>query len=305
MSLLHRDAHSVTASWHESARSKLGARFEELAAADQALREVEREGAEARGLQDLIRWGNTGPQSSSYDGKTGQSRTRSAGVDQNCIPLDEKIRLLDQILNGAWALGEPGGRYQRAVRAFEIWVRQVSEIRAAQRTGDIDGLLARGGACTGFELEDNQQEGEIGFFVSDLDTSAWKRDHAGLVRVLEGWRRTLAQLGDVDTEADEDKDEGKGNKRVKKSSRSTTPPPEDSKGNKSQSGLARTLQGCRSLVHGMLAELTMMEQIELDALAVEEEWMERMEAHMRAEEEAESRQKTRTDDVPPWKLLPS
>lgn len=222
-------------------------------------------------------------------------------MDQNTIPLDEKIRLLDQVLNGAWALGEPGGRYQRAVRAFEDWVRQVSEIRAAQRTGDVDGLLSRSGACSGFELEDDHQDGEIGFFVSDLDTSAWRRDHTGLVRVLEGWRRTLAQLGDVDTDEDEDR----GNRRVKKGGRTATPPPEDSKGNKSQSGLARTLQGCRSLVHGMLAELTMMEQIELDALAVEEEWMERMEAHMRAEEEAESRRRTRTDDVPPWKLLPS
>ncbi|KAI0434052.1 hypothetical protein F5Y09DRAFT_297053 [Xylaria sp. FL1042] len=279
LSLLHREAHGVSTSWHASARSKLGVRFQELVAADEALRALEREGAEERGLEDLVRWGNA-------SGIRGDDSDRRNGDKNNKLPLDEKIRLLDQILNGAWALGEPGGRYQRTVRAFEDWASQVAEIRAVQRGGDMNGLLARSGG----------REEEVGIFVSELDASAWKRDHAGLVRMLEGWRRTLDQLGHVDADSDDE-----GNASSKKSENETST--SDTKRNKPLSGLARTLRGCRSLVRDMLAELKVMEQIELDALAAEEEWMEQMEERLGVEEEADASGRRRTEDVPPWKLL--
>ncbi|KAI1128522.1 hypothetical protein F5Y10DRAFT_240275 [Nemania abortiva] len=287
LSLLHREAHAVSASWHASARSKLGARFKEVAAADRALRAAERERAEARGLGDLIRWGDAGPEEVGEDRGRGDAKSRTRNGNQSKLSLDEKVQLLDQVLNGAWALGEPGGRYQRVVRAFEEWAALVAEIRAAQRGGDIDGLLARGSG-SGFESGEGE---EIGIFVSDLDASAWKRDHAGLVRVLEGWRRTLGQLGTVDDDGDQTSGEngsrGSGTKETKL---------------KPRSGLARTLSGCRGLVHGMLAELRVMEQIEMDALAAEEQWMEMMEARLQADGEDDSRSK-RSADVPPWKLL--
>ncbi|KAI0448724.1 hypothetical protein F5B21DRAFT_496653 [Xylaria acuta] len=289
LSLLHREAHGVSASWHASARSKLGARFKELAAADRALRAAEREGAEARGLRDLIRWGNAGPEHE--NGGTDGDRRNSG--DRERLPLDEKIQLLDQVLNGVWALGEPGGRYQRAMHAFEDWALRVAEIRAAQRGGDIDGLLARGGGGGGFGIgngEEEEEEEELGIFVSDLDASTWKRDHAGLVRILEGWRRTLAQLGHVEADEPGSVEDGTG---------------ETGGGNKPLSGLARTLRGCRSLVRDMLAELRAMEQIERDALAAEEDWMEQMEARLRAEEKEHGSRRRRTEDVPPWKLLVS
>ncbi|KAI0105408.1 hypothetical protein GGR51DRAFT_519186 [Nemania sp. FL0031] len=304
LSLLHREAHAVSASWHASARSKLGARFREVAAADRALRTAEREGAEVTGLADLIRWGDAGPDSSA-GGKGGGG---SGGVVQRRkLPLDEKVQLLDQVLNGAWALGEPGGRYQRVVRAFEDWVATVAEIRAAQRGGDIEGLLARGsGSCSDFGPQNGNRERErerkgeekeeIGIFVSDLDAGAWKRDHAGLVRMLEGWRRTLAQLGTIDDD-DNDDDDGGEDRGGGDDDRGA-----NAKGNKPRSGLARTLGGCRGLVHGMLAELKAMEQIEIDALAAEEEWMEHMEARLKADGEDDSRSR-RSADVPPWKLL--
>lgn len=327
LSLLHREAHEVTASWHASAKSKLGTRFEELAAADQALRETEREGAEARGLRDLIRWGNASPERGSPGGGNGgrstkakakakakSARARAAGDDgPDKLSLEEKIQLLDQVLNGAWALGEPGGRYQRVLRAFEDWAVLVAEIRAAQRGGDIEGLLARGGG-----VGEEEEEGEVGIFVGDLDASAWKRDHAGLVRVLEGWRRTLAQLGTVDADpgdgggGEEDERPGKGRNGALAAGDADA----DAEKSKplSSSGLARTLQGCRGLVDGMLAELRTMEQIELDALAAEEAWMALMEERLRADEEegGEARRatttarrtaRTTTGDVPPWKLL--
>ncbi|KAI1113345.1 hypothetical protein F5Y14DRAFT_212360 [Nemania sp. NC0429] len=322
LSLLHREAHEVTASWHASARSKLGARFAELAAADRALREAERQGAEARGLQDLVRWGNAGPDERDIPGaaRGGRARAKSArggggggGDVRERLSLEEKIQLLDQVLNGAWALGEPGGRYHRVLRAFEDWAVLVAEIRAAQQGGDIDGLLARG----------DGEEGEVGVFVGDLDADAWKRDHAGLVRVLEGWQRTLAQLGTVDADGGEEEEEEKENERAIGKGRNKPPAasnakaeevgPETSNPGPPSSGLARTLRGCRSLVDGMLAELRVMEQIELDALAAEEAWMELMEEKLRAEEdeavdEAESKRRKkkttrRTGDVLPWKLL--
>ncbi|KAI0857238.1 hypothetical protein F4860DRAFT_490408 [Xylaria cubensis] len=288
LSLLHREAHSVSASWHASARSKLGARFRELAAADQELRAVERESAEARGLRDLIRWANASPEKE--NGGTDGDRK---GREQERLPLDEKIQHLDQVLNGVWALGEPGGRYQRAVRAFEDWALRVAEIRAAQQGGDIDGLLARGGGG-GFGIGNGgEEEEELGVFVSDLDASAWKRDHAGLVRILEGWRRTLAQLGHVETDEPES---------VKNGRKKETGGDAETKGDKPPSGLARTLCGCRSLVRDMLAELKVMELIERDALGAEEDWMEQMEERLRAEEKDSSRRR-RTGDVPPWKAL--
>ncbi|KAI1437743.1 hypothetical protein GGR50DRAFT_24157 [Xylaria sp. CBS 124048] len=296
LSLLYREAHATTASWHESARSKLKQRFEDVSAADQELRATERDAAEARGLQDLVSWGNMSPESpSSERTKSSSKKKKGKGTaeDESAsskIPLDERIRLLDQVLNGVWALSEPNSRYQRAVRAFEEWASQAAEIRAAQRAGDVDALLDQG---------DEEEEG-FGIFVSDLDTSAWKRDHAGLVRMLEGWRKTIAQLGTVDGDdgdlepGDEDEDEdgngnGKGNG-------------EGVRDGASPSGLARALRGCRCLVRDMLAELEMMELMERDALAAEAEWMEVVGTQL-STNEADSRRRGGADDVPPWKLL--
>lgn len=345
LSLLHREAHEVTASWHASARSRLGTRFNELAAADQALREIEREGAEARGLRDLIRWGNASPERDPSSGGNGirgararAKSTRGTGKDAGSdgrekLSLEDKIQLLDQVLSGAWALGEPGGRYQRVLCAFEDWAVLVAEIRAAQRGGDIEGLLARGSGGS------DEEEGEVGLFVGDLDASAWKRDHAGLVRMLEGWQRTLAQLGTVEADpSDEEEEVGENERKAAGKGRKGAPVASDGDAEKDagagaekekemgkplSSGLARTLQGCRSLVDGMLAELRIMEQIELDALAAEEAWMEFMEEKLRADEEEDededelkrrkrrsgtttttsARWTRRTGDVLPWKLL--
>jgi hypothetical protein len=52
----------------------------------------------------------------------------------------------------------------------------------------------------------------------------------------------------------------------------------------------------------MLAELDMMEQVERDALAAEEEWIEKMEARLRVADDEGSRHRS-TEDAPPWKML--
>jgi hypothetical protein len=239
-----------------------------LSAADEELRARERAGAELRGLQDLVRWGRT----STRDCSTNQSKGLS---------LDEKVQVLDQVLNGLWILGESGGRYQRAVHAFEEWAYRVAQMLEAQRCNDIDMLLAdsAGGIVTSRGDDDDGGPEEPVIFVSDLDVGSWKGDHAGLTRMLEGWRRMLDQLGDVGSDSDSDtscqagpRTEG-GKQELKEGSRK-----------KASSGLSRMLRGCRSLVHDMLAELKIMEEIERDALTVEEQWMEVTEARLRAEQ---------------------
>lgn len=90
---------------------------------------------------------------------------------------------------------------------------------------------------------------EVGF-ISELD-SAWKDEASLMARKLDSWRRQLGQLeGGV---FDDDKGEGQ-----------------------KTSSLVRLLSGCRNQVHGMLAELDLMEQIERDALAQETAWIRRM-----------------------------
>lgn len=79
-------------------------------------------------------------------------------------------------------------------------------------------------------------------FVSELD-AAWKDDCAGLARRLDECRRMLRDFGSA--------------------------PDEPS----SQSGLAVVLHACQTLINDMLAELHLMEQMEREAVAEENDWV--------------------------------
>jgi hypothetical protein len=85
-------------------------------------------------------------------------------------------------------------------------------------------------------------------FVSELDAS-WKNECGGLARRLDECRRMLRDLGDGPASLGGDDD------------------------NNNKSSLAVILAACRRLVLDMLAELDMMEQMERDALAQENEWV--------------------------------
>lgn len=89
-------------------------------------------------------------------------------------------------------------------------------------------------------------QGGQNLFIGELDAS-WKDDCSGMMRRLEGWRRQLRYVGE---------------------------PPEDEGTDKSS--LRRMLDGSRALVHDMLSELTLMEEIEQEALAREDQWIEKM-----------------------------
>ncbi|KAK6952884.1 hypothetical protein Daesc_005181 [Daldinia eschscholtzii] len=224
LSLLHRDAAAVDSEWRSSAREKLGARFARLVADNEALVKLERHGVEARNIAALVRWGKSSSGNSNSNGRSG-------------LGLEEKIQILDEVLNGVWQLGEPGGRYQRVVASFEAWAERMASIISAQRSGDVDGLIAGG------EVR----------FLGDLDRT-WARDCESLLRKLEGWRAALRDLGDVDGHDSYD-------------SRDPALP---------DSGLARMVGGARALVQDMLAELKVMGEIERDAARTENEWITRM-----------------------------
>lgn len=208
--LLHRDADAVMAEWHDSARERLGHRFAELAGADAEVGKEEAEAEEAGNLAALAAWGG---------GKG----------------LEDKVQTLDSIISGVWSLGEPGGRYARAVRQFEKWVgRMVQSVEARRKAGGLGALM-----------EDDKVA-----FVGELDP-AWKDEVASMTRKLDLWRRQLGQLGNGLPDGGDDEEQ-------------------------QRSSLARILSGCRAQVGDMLAELSVMEQIERDAISQETAWIRRM-----------------------------
>jgi hypothetical protein len=86
-------------------------------------------------------------------------------------------------------------------------------------------------------------------FLADLDGS-WKEDHASAVRRLDGWRRQLREMGG--------------------------PPEAEDADSGLRSNLGRMLSGSQELIHTVLAELSLMEEMEQEALLREDEWVERM-----------------------------
>ncbi|KAI2470399.1 hypothetical protein F4781DRAFT_390807 [Annulohypoxylon bovei var. microspora] len=242
LSLLHRDAAAVDGEWHASARQKLGIRFARLANDNDALLGLERQGIEARNVAALARWGNPGA--------------------RNGLGLEEKVQILDEVLNGVWQLGEPGGRYARVVVGFEAWAERMASIVIAQRSDNVDVLV----------------EGDEVLFLGELE-AGWKHDCISLQRKLEGWRAALRELGDVDFPA--------------------TSNPDTESELESEPSLVRMVDGCRALVHDMLSELALMAQIERDAARAEEEWIER--TNKAIEDEDDDTPAARAY-VPLWKL---
>lgn len=173
--------------------------------------------------------------------------------------LDEKIQLLGDILTGLWALSEPGGRHGRAVRRFERWadgVRQVEEARAGS-----------GAAATLLQSQD-------ALFIDGLDAT-WKDECAAMTRRLRDWRSHLQDIDDLapsaqaqaaDTEEEEEEEEEEEGAEG------------DSRGASrgGSSNLEILLAGARSLSQDMLEELRVMESMEREALAREDEWVEKM-----------------------------
>ncbi|ROT35708.1 hypothetical protein SODALDRAFT_352625 [Sodiomyces alkalinus F11] len=250
--LLHRDAPATHASWHASARRALEARHADLALHNRQVSDAEVEVVERANVATLLAWGGTGA---------------ATGVGT----LEQKIQVLDAVLTGLWGLDSPGGRYARVARRFERWCdRMVGADALRQRISSQDHddafllLLGLGEAGNGTGNGNGTAVEDGHVLVGGLD-DAWKDDVAGLVRRLDGWRRQLHHLGDaprIDGAAGaasaHENSAGDGGKQEMVSS------------------LCRILEGCRSLVGDMLAELAIMEDIERAAVENETDWIRRM-----------------------------
>jgi len=94
--------------------------------------------------------------------------------------LEEKVGLLDGVLGAVWGMGEKGGRYNRVVRRFEIWMEGVRDVVTSRD----------GGVGKGMDVE----------FVSDLD-AGWKGECEGLARKLGECRDVIGVLGRVEGES--------------------------------------------------------------------------------------------------------
>lgn len=163
--------------------------------------------------------------------------------------LEERTQALDAVVSGVWALSEPGGKYARVVRRFERWVERVMDLEEARDSGAL-GMLARarGSNSIGFDSSTGSGSGgmEEALFLQDLDP-AWTDDCASMTRRLEEWQDQLGGgLGPAE------------------------------QGSGSSNSLVRMLDGARSLVGDMLAELGAMEEIRQAARAREEAWIEAM-----------------------------
>ena len=257
LSLLHRDAGATAADWHESAQQKLGSRFEELVQAERALGGRERDGVEGRNAAVLVRWG------------AAQASTEVVGG------LEEKVQMLDQVVNGVWRFGEPGGRYARVVEEFENWAGRLQGIMEARRKGDVNSLL--GGGCDGVE------KGDV-LFIGDLE-NRWRDECPSLVRKLEEWRRMLRHLGPAP-------DRGNGPTVMTEESVDS--------GDSQNSSLAKILDGCTSMVDDMLAELALMEQMVREAIRAEDDWIEAMNKELNLGNEKDTPSDT---SAPLWKMV--
>ncbi|KAK3340447.1 hypothetical protein B0H65DRAFT_559649 [Neurospora tetraspora] len=164
---------------------------------------------------------------------------------------EEKIQALDEVVSGVWAMSEPSSSSSSSssgitMGKFEVWAERAARILEERRSAADDEESG------GLKLDAN---GEVEM-VGGLDVD-WKNECVALGRRLEEWRRMLGELGGVVEDI-----EGGMNEREEKE--------ED------ESALDRILSGFGSLVDNMLAELEVMEQIEREAVAEENEWVRRM-----------------------------
>lgn len=244
----------AVAAWRASARERLRGRFEEAARAEADARSAEAEAVFCRAAEALRRWA-----AGSCDGGTG-----------GCGGLEGRVAVLDGVVDGVWKVAEPGGRFERVVRGFEKWARRAERVVEGRRKAMSDG---DGNSSSSTSSEEEKEEeakekvesGELELeleLIGEMD-AAWKDECGALVRRLDEWRRKLCELGDVPWEEEEEEEEEK----------------EGGQGGRAGQGpssLARILAGCRALVHGMLAELSLMEQIEREAAAEEMRWVREM-----------------------------
>lgn len=216
--------------WEISAKEKLGRRFEDLVQRDRESGEREREEIGRLNTEALRRW-------------------KDVGVPG--LGLGEKIRILSEVLSGAYGICDgKGARYNKIVRTFE---------RFLERTQDVLDLRERNGS----EVKEEEEEEEE-MFIEPMP-SEWKDEIFHVERKLQGWKADLESLGNPDSYTCNNEAQG----------RVTT----------ARSTMSIILEKLSEAVEGMLAELSMMRSLEDEIMRREEEWIEKMN---RNDDESES-----------------
>ncbi|KAK4175225.1 hypothetical protein QBC36DRAFT_379515 [Triangularia setosa] len=121
LSLLHSSAGEVKRQWEDSAYNKLREKFERVVEQEKEVLKLENRSVESKAVKELLDWGK---------GRGG---------------LEERVRVLDEVLGSIWALTEPythnhkGGRYIRLVKQFERWLNGAEQILSSRARGETEG----------------------------------------------------------------------------------------------------------------------------------------------------------------------
>ena len=143
-------------------------------------------------------------------------------------------------------LGTPGWGLEEKMQVLDevitgLWILGDSGGKYGRVVRRFERWLIRCQNILEARADDEGLEDDEIVFLEDLD-AGWKDDCLILGRKLESWRDHLKNLGTLDL----------------------------------GSSLAVIVDGCRSLVSGMLMELGVMAQIERDAMSMEAEWIKSM-----------------------------
>ncbi|KAE9379200.1 hypothetical protein N431DRAFT_434208 [Stipitochalara longipes BDJ] len=173
-----------------------------------------------------------------------------AVVDKNELLVQLEVEETGKINAAAlkrWKdLGTPGWGLDEKIQVLDevisgVWIMGDSGGKYGRVARKFEKWLIRCQDILGARAHDEELEDDEVVFFEELD-AGWKDECLVLCRKLESWRDQIRNLGAVD----------------------------------SGSSLAVVVDGCRNLVSGMLMELSVMAQIERDAMSMEAEWIKSM-----------------------------
>ncbi|KAK0748655.1 hypothetical protein B0T21DRAFT_447339 [Apiosordaria backusii] len=179
LSLLHSSAGTVTQQWEDSAYDKLRARFEDVAGQEDEVLKLENRTVESIAVKELLDWGK---------GRGG---------------LEERVRVLDEVLGAVWVLTEPcghghkGGRYVRLVRQFERWLGRAEGILSSRQRGETAGEELIGDVGEGWGEEVASVRRKLGGLRGELLLN-------GVGELVEGMGREIEVMEVVEREVREE-----------------------------------------------------------------------------------------------------
>ena len=115
--LLHRHSDQVRAEWSQSAKEKIGKKFEDLAQRHRDLRQREAANQTRLNLQALQDW---------------------ADASSIGFGLDERSQLLSRVLQELMTLVETGGKFSRVSQDFDRWIHLVDAVWKKRESTAVD-----------------------------------------------------------------------------------------------------------------------------------------------------------------------